>query len=199
MALPSSSVNPNSFSIRWIQVSFMLFAFIIPLCYIFIIFLLWVIPLYAKEQRILFTIAEIIRAWSSMEVFVLAVITALIALQQFTRSIIGHHCDLINKIIKRFLPWIFYGGVEVCFDIKATLLPGCWLMFFSVVIYIVVGQVVMGLCHKVIQERDHLYKAYQKRTKKGCGCSTGCMKEYYNIFIEYVIVFFTKCKIINTF
>ena len=104
MALPSSSVNPNSFSIRWIQISFMLFAFIIPLCYIFIIFLLWVIPLYAKEQRILFTIAEIIRAWSSMEVFVLAVITALIALQQFTRSIIGHHCDLINKIIKRFLP-----------------------------------------------------------------------------------------------
>jgi len=197
MALPASSVNPHSFSIRWIQVSFMLFAFIIPLCYIFIIFLLWVLPLHAKEQRRLFIVAEIIRAWSSMEVFVLAVITALIALQQFTQSIIGHRCDLINKLIKRFLPWIFYGGVEVCFDIKATLLPGCWLMFFSVVIYIIVGQIVMGLCHKVIQERDKLYKAYQKRTRKGCGCSTGCMKEYYGVFIDYLVWFFTKCKVLE--
>jgi len=160
MALPESSISPNSFSIRWIQISFMLFAFIIPLLYIAILLFLWIIPLRSKEQKVVFIIAEIIRAWSSMEVFVLALATALIALQQFTKFIIGNRCNLIDVLLKRFLPWIFAGGVETCFDIKTTLLRGCWLMFIAVAIYIVVGQIVMSLCHKVIQERDHLYQLH---------------------------------------
>lgn len=181
-------MSPNSFSIRWIQTSFLMFAFIIPLCYIFIILLLWITPLYPKEQRRLFIVAEIIRAWSSMEVFVLAVITALVALQQFTQSIIGNRCDFINEVLKRFIPWVFNGGPEICFDIRATLLSGCWLMFISVVLYIIVGQIVMSLCHKVIQEQHKFYPV--KKTK-------GILNEYKDVLNGYLILFLKKCHIIT--
>ena len=199
MALPSSSESPTSFAIRWIQGSFMLFAFIIPLIYIVSILCLWIVPLYAKEQKAFFIVAEIIRAWSAMEVFVLAVVTALIALQQFTKFIIGDRCDTIDSLIKTFFPWIFEGGNEVCFNIKATLLRGCWLMFTAVVIYIIVGQIVMTLCHKVIQERDESFKKYEERTKTKCNwnCNWKCTKEYYRIAVECLVFLCEKCHILK--
>jgi hypothetical protein len=83
-----------------------------------------------------------------MEVFVLAVIAALTELEQFAQFLVGDRCDFINPILdKYFAP--FLGGNTKCFDVTTTLTSGCWIMFVGCVLYIIVGQIVMVVCHQV--------------------------------------------------
>ena len=72
--LPTSSADPNNISIRWIQVCFFLFVFIIPISHVILLICLWLIPMKMKSQQIAFATAEVLNAWAALEVFVVAIV-----------------------------------------------------------------------------------------------------------------------------
>ncbi len=153
LALPGASLNENSFGVRWVQATFLVFAFVVPLCYLAVLLLLWLVPMRQKARLRVFNVAEILRAWSAMEVFVLSVIAALTELEQFAQFLVGDRCDFINPVLHKYFS-SFLNGSDKCFDVTTTLTWGCWIMFVACVLYLAVGQVVMSLCHSIVYPDD---------------------------------------------
>jgi hypothetical protein len=83
-------------------VSFFIFAVAMPCAYVICLLVLWMVPLTYKFQSRLLTLTATIHAWSALEVFVISIIAALLELQQFAQFIIGHRCDLINKVLRAY-------------------------------------------------------------------------------------------------
>lgn len=149
LELPQAALTPDGFGVRWVQATLLVFSLAVPLAYLFMLFVLWMIPMKKLLQGRLFVLTEILRAWSAMEVFVLAVIAALTELEQFAQFLVGDRCDFINPILERFFSFLLDGDAK-CFDVTTSLVGGCWLMFSACLIYIFTGQVVMSLVHEAI-------------------------------------------------
>ena len=118
------------------------------------------------SQQRFFVLTEILNAWSALEVFVVSVIVALLELPTFAQFIIGDMCDIPNDLITtldhstppaghandliwRMLTNIGHGE-DKCFDVKAVLEPGCWILFAAFMIAIIVIQLVTRSCAQVI-------------------------------------------------
>merc|ERR1711865_880722 len=142
---------------------------IIPLMHMLSLAVLWVTPLSLPNQHRLFVLTEILNAWSALEVFVVSVIVALLELPTFAQFIIGDMCDIPNDLITtldhstppaghandliwRMLTNIGHGE-DKCFDVKAVLEPGCWILFAAFLIAIVVIQLVTRSCAQAMDER----------------------------------------------
>ena len=151
--LPNSNPNPNSAAIRWIQVTFFAVVIVLPLLHLVVSIVLWVVPLKLSHQRFCFHASEVLNAWSTIDVFVVAIIAALVEIEQFAKFIIGDKCDLINSIlIKYFKPDL--GEYDTCFTVISTLVTGCWVLFTACVIDIIVTGYIISQSRKAIQMRE---------------------------------------------
>mmetsp|Transcript_14969 Transcript_14969/g.20920 ORF Transcript_14969/g.20920 Transcript_14969/m.20920 type:complete len:1071 (+) Transcript_14969:86-3298(+) len=144
--------------IRFIAATFFVFAFAVPLSHLVCLIVLWVTPLRGSWQRRTFVLAEVLNAWSALEVFVVSIIAALLEIGQFAEFIVGDHCDSINKILE--LPPFdkLLDGDDTCFSVSATLDNGCWLLFTAVLIYVFCRLIVMHICHEVVEHRYDIAK-----------------------------------------
>lgn len=152
--LPESSMHPNSFGVRWIQFTYFLFVLIVPILHLCVLLFLWLFPLTPKAQRRVFTLTEVLNAWSSVEVFVVSIIAALLEIRQFTHLMVGDKCDMINGILEKYFSDVLDGDPQ-CFDVIATLDDGCWILFGACIIYLCVAGVVMKTCHSMLHDFDH--------------------------------------------
>jgi len=153
MSFPESSATPDGFGTRFIQVSFFIFAILMPIAYLVCLLVLWMVPLTYTFQNRLLTLTATIHAWSALEVFVVSIIAALLELQQFAQFIVGNRCDLINKILATYADDMLHHD-DKCFDVIATLKTGCWILFSACVIYVVVGSLVVKGCHNALKGRQ---------------------------------------------
>jgi len=153
LAVPSAALDANSFGIRFLQVTFFLFAVAMPFLHLGTLLVLWMCPLTAKAQRGIFIAAEVMNAWSALDVFVIAIIAALLEVRQFAAFMIGNKCDLIDEYLGRLLAAKLDGDSK-CFDVVSTLQAGCWILFTACLIYLVVGTLVMRACHTALAQRD---------------------------------------------
>ena len=58
--------------------------------------------MHRKAQKIFYNIAEILNAWSCIDVFVIAIFASLTEIGQFTKFIVGDKCDSIDPIIQKY-------------------------------------------------------------------------------------------------
>lgn len=158
-SIPQSTQHPDSFGTRLIQSTFFLFALVVPVCHLIALKILWLLPLSARRQKQLYTLCEILNAWSALDVFVVSLLAALLEINQFAAFMVGDkvqyeplvltrpQCDLISYILVHY-----FGGLAdgKCFEVIPTLDTGCWLLFGACVLYIGAGNVVMRICHQVI-------------------------------------------------
>ena len=160
--IPESYENPNDAVIRFTQVIYLLTVFIMPIALLINLFFLWLVPLPRKFQKFFYATAEIFNAWSCLDVFVLAVIAAIIEIGQFTEFIVGDKCDAINPFISKYFYKIL-DGHNTCFEVQAYLKSGCWLLFTAAIIFFICSHIVMKVCRNSLNERlpDHV-KEYLK-------------------------------------
>jgi hypothetical protein len=86
--LPSASNAANSIGIRWIQLAFFSYAMIMPFVFLVSLLGLWIVPLSIRMQKRAIVAAEMICAWSGMDVFVLALVVSLFEISQFAQFIV---------------------------------------------------------------------------------------------------------------
>ncbi len=79
--MPGKTPDPGSFGVFFLQISFFLFSIAIPLTFLIVLLILWIVPMKVHAQRSWFTFAEICNAWSAIEVFVLALIAAILEIR----------------------------------------------------------------------------------------------------------------------
>ena len=114
---------------------------------------LWLVPMSLIWQQRLFTAAECFYAWSTVDVLALSLIAAQLQIEQFVTFIVGSKCDSINAILRSLGPSILPVEDEVCFDIRAFLDAGSWVLFCSAVLSTFVTIVVTRSCDTALHER----------------------------------------------
>ena len=130
--VPNSYEYPDSKTIRFTQIIYFLTIFVMPIATLIIVIILWLIPFPRKIQKFLYSISEILNAWSCLDVFVISIIAAVVEIGQFTEFIVGDKCDFINPFIKKY----FYNtlnGHDTCFEVRAYLQSGCWILFIAAI------------------------------------------------------------------
>ena len=165
--VPESYENPNDAVIRFTQVIYFITVFIMPVTMLLNVILLWFIPMPRKAQKFFYSIAEILNAWSCLDVFVVAIIAAIMEIGQFTEFIVGDKCDAINPYISKYFYKVL-DGHNTCFEVKAYLQSGCWFMFAAAIIFFISSNIVMKVCRNALDERlpDNV-KEYLKNKKDG--------------------------------
>eukprot|EP01127_Copromyxa_protea_P017743 TRINITY_DN5453_c0_g1_i1.p1 TRINITY_DN5453_c0_g1~~TRINITY_DN5453_c0_g1_i1.p1 ORF type:complete len:1061 (+),score=251.87 TRINITY_DN5453_c0_g1_i1:40-3222(+) len=159
LSIPASSVDPNAASIRFIQVAFFIFTFAIPLANTAVTLLLWLLPLPYKAQMALYKTTEVLNAWSGVDVFVVAIFVSLVELNQFATFVVGDRCDFLEAILKEYFSTALHGDTT-CFLVTTYLSEGSWLLFISVVCYLISSTFVMRTSRAALRSRQ------EKFTKK---------------------------------
>ena len=166
-SVPESYENPNDKVIRFTQAIYFITVFIMPVSSLLNIIFLWFVPLPRKIQKFFYNIGEILNAWSCLDVFIIAIIGAMIQISKFTAFIVGDKCDSINPFIAKY----FYDsldGYNSCFEVKADLQSGCWILFTATIMLFISKKIVMKICRNALDERlpDNV-KEYLKNLKEG--------------------------------
>ena len=136
-AVSSATGDPNSFIVRWIQACFFGFGVVMPLFFLFLMLIVWVIPLRLTSYRKVVVFAEVANAWNAIDVFVVSVVAALFEIQQFAEFIIGDSCDAINELLEEKNP--NPNGDNKCFDVTAGLLTNFWVLGLAAVMMMTFG------------------------------------------------------------
>jgi hypothetical protein len=150
--MPDASEKPNSFSIRYTQLIYFLTILIFPICHLLTVIILWLVPLSRKIQKFIYTICEILNAWSCIDVFVVSIIAAIVEISQFAAFIVGDKCDFINPFLEKFFDKTL-DGHDTCFEVQAYLQSGCWILFAAAIMYFIGSMVVMKVCRNALYER----------------------------------------------
>ena len=150
--VPNSYEFPNNKTIRFTQIIYFLTVFVMPISTLIIVIILWLIPFPRKTQKFLYSISEIFNAWSCLDVFVISIIAAVVEIGQFTEFIVGDKCDFINPFIKQYFHETL-NGHDTCFEVRAYLQSGCWILFISAITYFIGSMVVMNVCRNALYER----------------------------------------------
>ena len=157
--------NPNASTIIFTQTVYFLTVLVMPLSFLTVVIILWFIPMPRKAQQIFYDIAEILNAWSCMDVFVVCIFASIAEISQFTAFIVGDKCDFINPIIETYFSKTL-DGHNTCFEVKTYLAEGCWLFFGAAASFFICSVVILKTCRSALNERlpDHV-KEYLKMKK----------------------------------
>lgn len=116
----SNSTYPTITLHSTTQASLFLFGQAMPFAVLLTMLILWVVPMTLAAQRSLFVLAEVLNAWSTLDVFCIAIAAALLEIQQFAAFIVGDSCDGINVILAEYFDTQLEGD-DKCFDVVAQL------------------------------------------------------------------------------
>lgn len=161
--LPAASINPNTFGIHWIQFFFIVFSGVTVLIFLGLLLVLWNVPLTVKGQRTFLVLAQIMNAWSGLDVFVVAILACVLEISQFANFILGDTgLDAINPympLIFSFFPeWnqmLEQGGGATIFTLTTKLEPGFWLLAIAAVLSTGIGQVTLNKCSRSLFDANN--------------------------------------------
>ena len=165
ISLPNAYENPNDPVIIFAQVVYFLTVLAIPLAFLIILIILWFIPMKRKVQKIFYDIAEILNAWSCIDVLVIAIIAILADIGKFTKFIARDKCKDIEPIIETYFKNLL-NGHNTCFEIQSHYEKGCWLIFAGAISFFICSFFILKVCRNALNERlpDHVKKNNNKYT-----------------------------------
>jgi len=154
LGLPSSSDAPDSFGIRSIQVAFLFFAAVFTPVYLSILLVLWTAPLSSSKQRHFLVAAQVLNAWSGLDVFCVSIAASVFEIRQFAAFMVGDRCDLLNDLVARSPISGQIQGAPTCFDVVSEMKPGLYVLSAAALIALVTGQILLSRCSKALFEPD---------------------------------------------
>lgn len=161
--LPAASIDPNTFGIHWIQFFFIVFSGVTVLIFLGLLLVLWNVPLTVKGQRTFLVLAQIMNAWSGLDVFVVSILACVLEISQFANFIIG---DTGLDALNQYLPTIFAffpnwnqmlqdGGGATVFTLTTQLKPGFWLLAVAAILSTGIGQLTLNKCSRALFDANH--------------------------------------------
>ena len=123
-----------------------------------------------KVQNILYNIAEILNAWSCIDVFVIALIAGVVQIGQFALFLVGDKCDFIDPFIKKYFSNIL-GVHNSCFYVQTYLSEGSWIFFSAAITFFIASFVILKVCRNALNERlpEHVKEFLKMKKNKNTG------------------------------
>ena len=147
------------------QIVYFTTVYIIPLTFLFFAGLLWFVPMPRKAQKVLYSIAEILSAWSCTEVFIIALTASLSGIENFTQFVINDKFGRYQPLVKKYFSGILNGN-DTLFKVDPSYKIGFWLYFPGEVFFLIISFTTLIVSRNALNERlpDHV-KDYLKIEK----------------------------------
>lgn len=153
-SLRRSVKDPSSLGIIVLEIIFYFYAVVTPFACLGILFFLLLCPMTLSSQRVVLALAEIANAWSAIEVFVIAIIASLLEISTFASFIVGHHCDLINQILKEhFESAIPDASDATCFTVRSSVENSTLVLVLGVLVNSIIVSILLRFAHCSVAER----------------------------------------------
>ena len=149
------------------QVVYFATVYVIPLTFLFFAGILWFVPMPRKAQKFFYAIAEILNAWSCVEIFILGLLGTVTAIKHFTQFIMDDKFSTIEPLVKKYFSKILNGD-DTFFKVDSSFNIGFWLFMPGAILFIITAFTILKVSRDVINERqpDHV-KEYLKVLKEG--------------------------------
>lgn len=139
--LPDASLSTATSIIYFFQIVMVLICVVIPLVWLLQVTILWTIPMRPRWQRRMRTLAEVLHAWSCLDVFLLTVLVSLMELDKFTQFMVGGECDSLNLLVAKYVsPSEASGG---CINVETSVMSGFAVLFLASFFCMCVGHFIM--------------------------------------------------------
>ncbi|KAH0792051.1 hypothetical protein GPJ56_004060 [Histomonas meleagridis] len=166
--LPEAAEYPNSFGLRFTQVLYLIVTIVMPMIHILTMIILWLTPLKRKIQKGLYKTCEVMYAWSCLDVFVIAVLAAVLEISQFAQFMVGDKCDMIDPIVQQYFSQEEYvKGHETCFQVITVLLKGAYIMVGAAVMHDLTTIVVNIVARRSLEGKKEDEMENDKTSQKG--------------------------------
>lgn len=116
-------------------------------------FFLLCFPLTLKSQKNLFALAEILNAWSGVEVFIIPIVAALLEISAFSDFIVGDKCNLINQVLQENFDKELEGD-DTCFSVHSSVGASAWTLILGVLLNSFLVSVMLRFLHCAVAERQ---------------------------------------------
>eukprot|EP00656_Telonema_subtile_P058275 TRINITY_DN9827_c0_g1_i1.p1 TRINITY_DN9827_c0_g1~~TRINITY_DN9827_c0_g1_i1.p1 ORF type:complete len:548 (+),score=89.35 TRINITY_DN9827_c0_g1_i1:214-1857(+) len=181
-AVHVSELGESGALIELIQASFWLFTFVIPLTHLVSLVFVWLVPLRGVTQRKMYLAAEVLHAWSCVEVYIVSVVVVLLEIGTIVTSVFGTCSDAVSaeleQLVPQFAQRVKDSDLE-CVSVSTRLLEGCWLLFVAALYAALLREVVTDELYSGIKGRGwfptHEYDRCPEDTKpQGAGTCFHC-------------------------
>jgi hypothetical protein len=146
------------------------------------------VPLTVKGLKRCLYFLELVCAWSALEVFLVSIIVALGEVGQISGFLVGGNCRSIDPFIKntliplQFLP----PGQTKCFDVKATLLPGMYLLLLTSLCSNLLHYLVSHLAEHALTDREF---GHQRDRTPVAGCQKALQRALICCWSPFLVVY----------
>merc|ERR1712226_1458761 len=134
--------------------TYFFFVVLMPYACLLLQVLLLFFPMNIRNQKFWLISVEITNAWSSLDVFLLAILTAVFQISKFASFIIGTNCEGINEVLKQNFDEMLKGN-DICYDMNAGLLPQSVFLIFGVSFYWIICCFTLKYGRLIVFEHYH--------------------------------------------
>jgi len=155
--VPGTGLHPHSADLVWLQFVFCVFSMWMVIAYHITLMVLWAAPLTNRLQRHGLVCAQVMNAWSALDVFMVSIMAGVLEIRQFALFIIGDKCDGLDALVEKIPPIASrVPGRVTCFDVESELKAGFFVLLVAVIVSTVVGNIVMHRCSEALGvEKGH--------------------------------------------
>ncbi len=150
LTLRKHTIAPTDVGIIFIQIYFVICTFIVPFAYLITLSILWSVPMSFALHKRVYSIATILQSFSVMEMFALSVLMMCLIFRKYL--------FFLDKILfSKLEPWLVIldefqlidlNGDYRVVDAEINWLPGCTVLYCSVVLYMVASYIVWCKCYR---------------------------------------------------
>ena len=129
-----------------------LFSCAVPALSVLLVSVIWLAPLSAPSQIQLLALSEVAYGWSSLDVFIVALIATATQLGGIAESLSGEQCQEVDGFLEAFFRQALQGDTT-CFRIAVHVLPGCFQLTLACVLHMLLGHLSASVTTQAIAER----------------------------------------------
>jgi hypothetical protein len=157
--LSHASEDAPAFGILYQQMLYLLFALVFPLLVLIVALLLVTLQMSLFEFKVCFYALELGMAHASLDVFIVAIIAAVLQVNQFSQFLEKPFCDPLRRAVP---------GLGNCFAVDTQLLPGTWMIVAAAGFFWCVVQFIQRVVERAVAERERLVLSLCDESEVGC-------------------------------
>ena len=172
----------------WIALIFVICALFVPLLQCFCLSVMWSRPMTIMQQKKLVVINEIVSAWQYLEVYLIAIVVAVLQIGQISGFMVGDLCNDLKATLDQLrAAGIIESRDAQCFYVHASVERGCYILLGAAVVLNCLSRGVISAAHAAIEDREERIKGWKFPENDEGVSRSMCFRSIIRIFVRFAI------------
>ncbi|KAJ1453316.1 hypothetical protein M885DRAFT_619209 [Pelagophyceae sp. CCMP2097] len=169
LALPSSTPRDGwRPAVRALAAATVVFAMAMPLAHVTLLAALWIAPLEAAQQVQLLALSDVAFGWSSLDVYLVAIIATATQISDIVASFAERSCERVDGFLEAFFDSALSGDAT-CLRVAVRVRPGAVALAAACCAHLLLGYLAAGITANAVAERAAAHALRLRRAEPPLG------------------------------